>query len=452
MKKYENYKKEIEEDIHLCIENMGCQPILFIGSGISQRYFGAPTWDNLLERMSNVCPKINMPYAYYKQTKDNLIDIGSEFSNDFLKWAWEDQNQFPKELFNSSSPKDIYFKYKICELIDSITPKTISDINNEFNDEIIALQQIRPHAIITTNYDKLLETIFPEYIPVIGQKVLRNDYNSIGEIFKIHGCSSDCDSIVINRDDYNEFLKKKKYLSAKLLTYFAEHPLLFIGYKAEDPNIKAILSDIDELLTSNESELVPNIYFLERNNNLENTNLYAREKTILLNNKKSIRVKNIVANSFVWVYNSFSVDDAMERINPKLLRALLARTYELVRTDVPRKTVEIDYSSLNSALNEKEGLAKIYGITSTNNPEAFNINYPLSLSDVGKHLGFNGWYGANELLKKILDEKNIDIKSSDNIYHVAVKSSQKTMSRRYSEELVRLLEKVNKNEEYDISL
>lgn len=452
MSKYRDYQEEIELDVHSCIENMGCQPILFIGSGISRRYFNAPDWENLLKQMSVLCPKINMPFAYYKQTKENLIDIGTEFSNDFLKWAWEDQTQFPPNLFVASSPKDIYFKYKIAEFIDSITPKNINDIDISFKNEIKALQEIRPHSIITTNYDKLLEIIFPDYTPIIGQKVLRTEYNNIGEIFKIHGCSSDYESIVINRSDYSEFQKKKKYLSAKLLTYFAEHPLLFIGYSAEDPNIKAILSDIDELLTNEENELVPNIYFLEWNNKIEDTNLYAREKTILLDTKKSIRIKNIVSVSFEWVFNSFSVEGAIERVNPKLLRALLARTYELVRTDVPRKTIEIDYSSLNRALSGNEDIANIYGITTTNNPKAFNINYPFTLGDIGKQLGFKGWHVPNELINRIYFDTGIDIKASDNIYHVGVRTSSKTISRKYSEDLVSLLEKVLKGEDYEVKI
>ena len=62
-------------------------------------------------------------------------------------------------------------------------------------------------------------------------------------------------------EDYDQFNKKKKYLTAKLLTYFAEHPLFFFGYSCTDPNIINILSDIDEILAP-EGELIPNIYLV----------------------------------------------------------------------------------------------------------------------------------------------------------------------------------------------
>ena len=62
----------------------------------------------------------------------------------------------------------------------------------------------------------------------------------------MHGCVTDPVSLVFTQGNYDQFIRKKKYLSAKLLTYFSEHPLIFVGYGAGDPNIKAILSDIDE--------------------------------------------------------------------------------------------------------------------------------------------------------------------------------------------------------------
>jgi hypothetical protein len=69
---------------------------------------------------------------------------------------------------------------------------------------------------VTTNYDQFLELVFPEYTPIVGQQIIQAGSISVGEIFKIHGCVSDPVSLIFTAKDYAEFLRRKKYLSAKL--------------------------------------------------------------------------------------------------------------------------------------------------------------------------------------------------------------------------------------------
>jgi hypothetical protein len=152
-------------------------------------------------------------------------------------------------MFSDAVPVQAYIKFIIAQHLTKITPGDLSAIKDKnMAAEIAALQGIMPHAVITTNYDRFLELAFKDYQPVIGQSIIRDTPVLFGEIFKIHGCASDSNSLGFTQQDYDEFMRKKKYLSAKLLTYFSEHPLLFIGYSASDPNIRAILSDIDEAI------------------------------------------------------------------------------------------------------------------------------------------------------------------------------------------------------------
>ncbi len=90
-------------------------------------------------------------------------------------------------------------------------------------------------GVITTNYDSILENIFKDFTVLVGQDslLLANTLN-IFEIFKIHGCSTNPNSIILNEMDYENFDRKLKYLSAKLLTIFVEHPIIFIGYGLGD--------------------------------------------------------------------------------------------------------------------------------------------------------------------------------------------------------------------------
>ena len=74
--------------------------------------------------------------------------------------------------------------------------------------------------------------------------------------------------------DYANFEQKKKYLSSKLLTYFAEHPLFFFGYSCSDPNIISIVSDIDEILAF--SYLLFILYLLYTSKIMTNNYLFAK--------------------------------------------------------------------------------------------------------------------------------------------------------------------------------
>jgi len=451
---YNDYKDHVIDDIETCIDSLGCQPILFVGSGLSRRYMSAPNWEELLKKMVDICPNLDKSYPYYKQSHKDPIAIGSIFVEPFKEWAWSVKEEvFPADLFTADYNSDIYLKYQVSKYFDKITPENFSEIAStpELSEEINALRAINPHAIITTNYDKLLEVIFEDYKPVIGQQILRYNTFSIGEIFKIHGCTTDYNSLVLTQNDYDYFSTKKKYLSAKLLTFFAEHPLIFIGYSASDPNIKTILSDIDEIL-SEESELIPNIYILQWKNNISDSEYPQREHNIPLNDNRNIRVKCIVTTEFDWVFKAFSNNKPIESMHPKILRALLARTYDLVRCDIPRKTVEVDFETLEHAVANSGGLGKIYGFTTIGDATLVNAQFPFSLTQVAEKLGFSSWHSANQLLDKVKRETGTDIKATDNKYHISIKAGEVMITQKYSQETVDLLQNVKNNKKYEINV
>ncbi|WP_430966771.1 SIR2 family protein [Spongiimicrobium sp. 2-473A-2-J] len=453
MSNYSKYKEEISEDLQSCLETMACQPIIFCGSGMSQRYFNAPNWSNLLKQLSDENPR-SKDFAYYRQVHgDKYPEIGTTLCDDYREWAWnEGKNNFDPELFSEYHNSDIFLKTQIAKILKGSTPKKLKEISpKELRSEMKSLISVRPHSIITTNYDKFLELLFNDYSPIIGEELLSSNYSSIGEIFKIHGCVSDPKSIVINKNDYDIFTTKKKYLTAKLLTYFLEHPVIIMGYSATDPNVQAILSDIDEILAS-KNKLVNNIYLVTYQPEIDPDENFAKEKLIRLEGGKSIRVKNIVANKYEWIFNSLVNENAVERVNPKLLRALLARTYELVRKDIPSRKIDIDYDILEHALSIDGEIKSIFGITRVSESTGVNIQYPFSLTRVAKELGYDYWSHADVLIKKIKEDKGVDIKTSDNKYHIKIPTGTTSFSRKYSLPLVDLLEKVKNGEEYNVEV
>jgi len=111
-------------------------------------------------------------------------------------------------------------------------------------------------SVITTNYDSFIERNLKSFKKYIGQEeLIFSNIQGVGEIYKIHGCSCDAGSIVINEKDYMGFEENNPYLAAKILTIFLEHPIIFLGYSLFDSNIKTILKSIVKCLSKEKLEM-----------------------------------------------------------------------------------------------------------------------------------------------------------------------------------------------------
>jgi hypothetical protein len=452
------YKEEITQDIAEVMTDLEVQPILFVGSGISQRYFGTPTWKNLMKLLVEKCPELNKKkFAFYEQQFRDVEStdytlMASSFVESYSKWAWdtmdEDPAIFPHKFFEDDAQKQDYIKYIVSEYFKEVT-NSIDLESNQHHSEIQALQKINPHAIITTNYDGALELIFNEHKKIVGQKVIRANYTSYGEILKIHGCYEDSNSIVLTHEDYDYFNKKKKYLSSKLLTYFAEHPLFFLGYSLNDPNIVNILSDIDEILAS-KGELVPNIYMVIFDSEFDEDNKFSREKLIALNDNKSIRIKVIYANEYDWVYDAIAQLSPEITVSPKLLRSLLSRTYKMVTSDIPKRDLPFNFKILSEISDDDSKLPTLFGLGTLDNGQHINANFCYTITELAQQLGYDHWIHANTLIKTIEKAKGINIKATDNKYHVTIKTGPKSKADKYSQEAFLLLEKVKNELPYEL--
>ncbi|HDX6499500.1 TPA: SIR2 family protein, partial [Escherichia coli] len=318
----------------------------------------------------------------------------------------------------------------------------------EYTEEIEKLKKVRPHAIITTNYDDLLEKIFDNYQPIVGHNVVTVNYTTYGEIMKIHGSSKEPESIIITNEDYVEFYKRKKYISAKLLTYFVEHPLFFIGYSINDENIKAILSDIDEIIAPNNA-LIPNIYLVSFSPECEGTGSHQKEILIGVGENKSIRIKVIYANDFGWIYDALSSNTPEISVNPKLVRALLARTYTFASQSLVKQELPYDFEMLKNIAEQDNVLAKLYGIAELNNGQALNASYPYTISELAKLLDMGSWHYVHKVLERIHKETGFNIKSSDNNYHVLVKTGKEGVHK-YSPAAFELIKKIINGQKYKL--
>lgn len=445
---YENYMVDMAADIAHLISDKACQPILFVGAGFSKRYCGAPNWDELLTQLAVDCPEVKHEYAYFRQSKLSMPAVGSVFSKAYKEWAWgAGRKFFPDEFFKPEVQEDIFIKYAIAKKLKDLGPNDGGSFGSaELDAEIEGIKRINPHAVITTNYDKVLEQIFTDYAPVIGQQVIRHSYLSIGEVFKIHGCISEPSSLTLTQEDYDKFANDKKYLSAKLFTYFVEHPLLFVGYSAADENIKSILQEIDHMLPTGVG-LVDNIYILEWKNDLDLKAYPARDKVIDVGGGRTIRIKSITANSFKWVFDAFRSEAALEKVNIKLLRSITHRVVDLVRKDAAKNVVEINFEMLSHALAHPNDFAKVFGIAAMSDPALMNVMYPYSPTKAAKEFGYKGWNQLYKLIEVLKNTTGYDIRASDNHFHVQIPSGESGHITKFSQAAVDLLMKVRDGQE-----
>jgi hypothetical protein len=212
--------------------------------------------------------------------------------------------------------------------------------------------------------------------------------------------------------------------------------------------VKAILRDIGELV-ADENGLIPNVYqIIWRPDAVEK---HPPDQSIFAVEGREFRIRAIHTNDFDWIFKALKSQSALTSINPKLVRALAARTMKLIRHDIPSGSVQVDYDVLERVAGEKDFLPKLLGITVIDNP---NQSHPYTLTQLSQRIGLPNWQAANHLLNRIKDEKGIDLRSSDNRYHCKIKTGNKasSMARKWSHEGVALLKKVQEGDEYEVTL
>jgi hypothetical protein len=93
--------------------------------------------------------------------------------------------------------------------------------------------------------------------------------------------------------------------------------------------------------------------------------------------------------------------------------------------------VQVDFATLEQAVASNGSLPKLLGITGLGEADMFNATYPYTLTAVAKKLGYNTWHHADQLHDRIVSEKNVNLKTSDNQYHIKVKAGDKSEFNKY---------------------
>ena len=318
------------------IKDKKSAPFLFLGSGFTRHYLNTPDWESLLSHFAK--KHIN---AYYTSlnTKDLSVvasEIAKECNTEF--WNLPDGDSYKKSFQDKAKNASSVLKDKISSYLIEFSTK---EPEQKYTEELKLLSNLCIDGIITTNWDDFCERQFQKFQKFIGQKelLLSESIVSIGEIYKIHGCMRDPESLVLTQTDYDDFNRKNTYLAAKLITIFIEHPIVFIGYSMNDKNIKAILTSIVECLDQDDiNKLQSNLFFVEWNKD-EDTKMNIERYDMQMSKGITLPVIRINTHEFKLVYECLSI---FERQMPtSMLRFYKQQFYDIIRSEKPEKTLYV---------------------------------------------------------------------------------------------------------------
>lgn len=351
-------------------------PVLFIGSGISKRYlYRYPNWEQLLR---NSFKAVDSEAFLYEKYADELkrkaytdfeknAYLGTYAEEEFNKAFYDKKiklkgmksDRIPKWAERGTSPYKMYLSqyFKNMKLFR----------NDDLAKELIKFRNLKHKiaAVITTNYDQFLEkeVFSSDYSVFVNQSELFSaDSYNVAEIYKIHGCVSNAESIVITKKDYDEFESSRKLIIAKMLTLFAESPLIFMGYSFTDKDVQKIISDFIGCLSPEQLKHIDE-HFVFITHQKGQTGLVQTQTNILSADGKYIPITEIKTDNYELVF------DILNRITPGISPLRVRQTKRVLK-----KIVDEGIASSN-AESIIVGLDKLDDMDLSGKPLAIAVGY-----------------------------------------------------------------------------
>lgn len=275
----------------------------------------------------------------------------------------------------------------------------------------------------------------------------------IAEIYKIHGSVQSPGSIVINKNDYQFFRDKGKYLAAKLMTIFMEYPIIFIGYSISDSDVQMILGNIVECLPKDKISALQNRFvFVDYQKDFNDCEVSAHS---LIIDGKLIEMTKVTLSDFSILYDALAVKKAALPV--KLLRRFKNELYTFALTQQPGPAMQVaaldDGRIDENMLALSIGLAStgVYGLARAVNSEQWYRNIVLhdSMYSCDKMLEYvypelakqNSWklppwyYIVNSSYKSKMAEERAPYSYSDIVTEAAIKRNKTAIAGRSAMEI-----------------
>ena len=181
--------------------------VLFVGSGLSR---GLPDWKGLIKPLAD-----ELGIA----TEGDLRIIAEYYKNEFGR----------------------------SKLEKSIISQLQKDVPLTNTHELLADLPFR--AVVTTNYDHLLEKAFSRrnFIKIVDGREAPLARADQLPLIKMHGDLDDPSSMVITKTDYDKYAERHRALITYLLGFLISNNFLFVGFSLRDPNFDNIYVQMKSL-------------------------------------------------------------------------------------------------------------------------------------------------------------------------------------------------------------
>jgi O-acetyl-ADP-ribose deacetylase (regulator of RNase III) len=196
--------------------------VIFVGSGVSLGS-GLPSWSELVHELAD---ELSLSKADRRTDLDYFLDLA--------QWYRDERRDPPLEA-------RIRKKFSSKE----------SDGRPTLSHYLLASLPAR--WFVTTNYDDLTECALEALRRFPVRVVREEDVARTGGVdgcyvVKVHGCAATGDEIVLSRDDYDDFFRRRPAIALLLEGLLLNQTFFFVGYGLRDPDFRQIYNRIAFLL------------------------------------------------------------------------------------------------------------------------------------------------------------------------------------------------------------
>ena len=205
--------------------------LLFVGTGFSRAVLNwenkvrkqIPGWLDLLEM---ICSDQKLSPSKFLSADRNLKFDCPAIATDMAKEVSGTSQLDQQKVIKESAAKQTVWvpRKKHCRKIGAL------------------LRNLNPSAIVTTNYDEVLEGLLGDWCKSLSRRdKVQVPMRTQISVWHFHGKGEEHENLVLTREDYLEFFRPGNYAQTKLSQLLHDHFTLFVGYSLSDINLLTAL-------------------------------------------------------------------------------------------------------------------------------------------------------------------------------------------------------------------